>query len=135
MNGPPDTLETSPVRADKWLWAARFYKTRRLATEALQAGHVRLNAERCKPSRALKPGDVLTIDRNGEQLELRVLALSSNRGNAEHARTLYLETPDSRARRERAGTDARRMTESVAPAHRPDKHERRQILKLIKRIV
>lgn len=126
----PDThtLDPTPVRADKWLWAARFYKTRRLATEALQAGHIKLNGERCKPSRSLKPGDLLSVERSRTQFELKVLALSSIRGNAELAQLLYLETPASIARRELASALAKGTNGGfAAPAQKPDKRERRQI--------
>lgn len=127
-------LDPTPVRIDKWLWAARVYKTRRLATEALQAGHVRLNSERCKPSKTLKNGDLLCIERNGLQLELQVLALSSIRGSAEIAHTLYVETPASIERRKDAVAVAR-MTNGgrVAPAQKPDKRERRLIRNFLAR--
>nr|MBL8457698.1 RNA-binding S4 domain-containing protein [Zoogloeaceae bacterium] len=133
MNRPTtQDLDQTSVRADKWLWAARFYKTRRLATEALHAGHVRLNGERCKPSKSLKPGDRLDIERNGTQLELEVLALAMLRGNAQFAQTLYLETPASIARREQA-TALAKMAHGEQPTHKPDKRERRQIRSFLER--
>lgn len=128
------TVAPTPVRVDKWLWAARFYKTRRLATEALQAGHIRLNGERCKPSKTLKPGDLLSIERSGLQVEIKVLALSFIRGSAEVAHTLYLETPESIARREDAIANARIGGGGrIAPAQKPDKRERRQLRNFLER--
>lgn len=128
------TPDPTPLRVDKWLWAARFYKTRRLATEALQAGHVRVNGERCKPSKCLKPGDRVSIEKNGQQFDIEVLALSGIRGNAEIAQTLYLETTESVTRREEASALAR-MThgERTAPAQKPDKRERRMIRSFLER--
>src|SRR6478609_4781802 len=89
------------VRIDKWLWAARFYKTRSLAADALDAGKAKLNGERVKPAKLLKPGDVLSI-RNGQlSWEITVLALSERRGSAMVASMLYSESDDSRMQRER----------------------------------
>ena len=78
--------EAGKVRVDKWLWAARFYKTRGLAQDAIDAGHVRLNGERPKPSRTLKPGDKLELRLNQLEYHLEVRALSERRGPATVAR-------------------------------------------------
>lgn len=88
------------VRIDKWLWAARFFKTRALAQAAVEGGKVRLNDQRCKPSRGLKPGDRLHIQVQDLAWVVTVLALSTQRGPAPVARTLYAEDPDSLQARE-----------------------------------
>ncbi|MES2128705.1 MAG: RNA-binding S4 domain-containing protein [Pseudomonadota bacterium] len=98
----------SEVRLDKWLWAARFFKTRSLATEAVDAGRVRVNGERVKPARPARLGEKLTIDNGSDSWEVVVRGLSESRGAAQVARTLYLETVDSVARRARAA-EARRL--------------------------
>jgi ribosome-associated heat shock protein Hsp15 len=116
------------VRLDKWLWAARFFKTRALAHAAIEAGHVRLNDERAKPSRDLKPGDRLRI-RNGETEWLVTVAqLASQRGPAPVARTLYDEDPDSVAARERRREEQRLGADPGQAIHgRPTKRDRRMI--------
>lgn len=116
------------MRLDKWLWAARFFKTRGLAQEAIAAGRVRLNEERTKPAHALKVGDVLEI-RLGESVwRVQVVALSDRRGPAAQARTLYAESEASRAERERRA-DLRRWGADPAAGRkgRPTKRERRKL--------
>lgn len=114
------------TRIDKWLWAARFFKTRSLAAEAVERGRVRLNDERCKPARSLRPGDLLDIDNGSTQWQVRVLGLSDQRGPAPVARQLYEETPDGIARREQE-TERRRLFAEPADAirGRPTKRDRR----------
>ena len=89
-----------PVRIDKWLWAARFFKTRSLATEAIERGRVKINGDRCKPARNVRNGDVLEIDNGSTEWQVCVLALSDKRGSATVARELYRETDESLRRRE-----------------------------------
>jgi ribosome-associated heat shock protein Hsp15 len=114
------------TRIDKWLWAARFFKTRSLATEAVERGRVRLNDERCKPARSLKPGDLLDIDNGSTQWQVRVLGLSEQRGPAPVARQLYEETPDSIELREQQAERQRLFTEPAdAIRGRPTKRDRR----------
>src|SRR5436189_1250146 len=96
----PDDPETR-VRLDKWLWAARFYKTRSLATEAVTGGKVDVNGERAKPAKAIKPGDEIRLRLPPYEHALIVRALSERRGPASVAQTLYDETPESRAERAR----------------------------------
>lgn len=117
------------VRLDKWLWAARFFKTRSLATAAIEAGHVHLGGERAKPARQLKPGDALRILAPHGEFEVEVLALSEQRGPADTARQLYRETEASQAAREK-----RREEQALAPQFdhpdvrgRPTKKWRRQL--------
>jgi len=119
--------DTGAVRIDKWLWAARFYKTRSLATAAIDAGHVRLNDQRCKPGRNVQPGDRIVLVRPGEEREVVVRALSVLRGPASVAQTLYEETQESLARREQAAA-LRKLTGAPLPASgRPTKRDRRAI--------
>ena len=90
------------IRIDKWLWAARFFKTRSLAQEAVELGRVRLAGQRLKPSRDVKPGDRLTVERGEERFVIFVEKISAVRGPAPVAQTLYRETDESREKRERA---------------------------------
>ena len=87
------------MRLDKWLWAARFFKTRTLAVEAIGGGRVSVNGERAKPAKEVKPGDAVAIRRPPFEFAIVVKALSDKRGPATVAATLYEETPESRARR------------------------------------
>ena len=95
-------MAPEPMRIDKWLWAARFFKTRSLAAKAVDGGRVQLNGESVKPSRALKPGDELAIRVGELEWVVEVKALSRQRGPAAQAALLYAEREDSRARRQAA---------------------------------
>lgn len=117
------------VRLDKWLWAARFFKTRSMATEAIDGGHVHLNGERVKPARMLKLGDRLRIQAAHGEFDVEVLGLEEKRGPAEVARALYEETPESIEKRARVAEE-----KSLAPQFdhpdvrgRPTKKWRRQL--------
>jgi ribosome-associated heat shock protein Hsp15 len=121
------------MRIDKWLWAARFFKTRSLAQLAIAAGRVKVHDERIKPSQALKVGQRVAI-RIGELLwDVEVKALSDKRGPAEQARKLYEETAASRAERERQH-DVRRFSPEPALSikGRPTKRDRRRLDDLLK---
>ena len=120
--------EPAGVRIDVWLWAARFYKTRALAKDAIEHSRVKIAGQPCKPSRLVRPGDALAIERAGEIFEIDVLALSDKRGPASIAQTLYAESDASRARREteRAMRAAERAGYQPPP-QRPDKRARRLI--------
>lgn len=114
------------TRIDKWLWAARFFKTRSLATEAVERGRVKLNDERCKPARNLKVGDLLDIDNGSTEWQVRVLGLSDKRGPAPVARQLYDETPESVQRREQAAERHRLLADPADQIRgRPTKRDRR----------
>jgi ribosome-associated heat shock protein Hsp15 len=115
-------------RVDKWLWAARFFKTRSLATDAVDGGKVRVNGDRVKPARQLKPGDRLNIRRGDDETEVVVKALADQRGPATTAQTLYEETEASVTRRS-ATSEQRRMA-AQAPSTRPDKRSRRLISRM-----
>lgn len=126
-NPPDDEPRRTEVRLDKWLWAARFYKTRSLASKAIDAGHVRVNGNRCKAGRTVHTGDHLALTLSAEQREVMVLALSDKRGPAAVAQTLYEETPLSIQRR--ADAAARRRIDHGSPAGgaRPTKRQRREL--------
>ncbi len=116
------------IRFDKWLWAARFYKTRSLCAQAIDAGQVRVNGERAKPSRNMRVGEVVSIRKSGIVCEVTVTALADRRGSATDAARLYCETEASAAAREEAWL-ARRAAESAQPRFpgRPTKRERRKL--------
>ena len=119
----------SSVRIDKWLWAARFYRTRTLAKEAIEGGKVHCQGDRVKVSKELRLGMALQIRQGFEEKTVVVTALSVIRSNATHAQTLYLETEDSIARRELMRV-ARQTSNLARPDHRPNKHERQQLQRL-----
>ncbi len=116
------------VRLDKWLWAARFYKTRALASTAVSGGKVHLQGHRIKPSRAVKIGDCFEIQRGFERFEVIVAGLSERRGSATEAQMLYQETEASREQRE-IEAEKRRLAALQRPRSptRPDKKQRRKI--------
>jgi len=121
--------EDTRVRLDKWLWAARFYKTRALAAEEIGRGRVSVNGQPAKASRELRPGDRIVLRQGPVERTVDLLALSNVRGPAPVAQTLYAETPESIAARQKAA-EARRQ--GVEPADtleqgRPTKRNRRQL--------
>ena len=119
------------VRVDKWLWAARFFKTRALATEAIQGGKVHVNGARVKPARTLQLGDTLEIHKGTESFVVVVEGLAERRGSASVAQTLYRETEDSRQAREQQREQQRLLAAGLSqPAQRPDKKQRRQLRRL-----
>jgi len=116
------------VRLDKWLWAARFFKTRSLAQQAVAGGRVQLNGDRTKPAHEVKTNDMVVVHVGGWRWEVKVRALSERRGPAEEARKLYEETEASRAERERRGDLRRWGTEPAAALKgRPTKRDRRRL--------
>ena len=116
------------LRIDKWLWAARFFKTRSLAAQAIHAGHVRLNGTAVKAAREVRPGDTLEITLSEERWTVTVQAINEQRRPAPEARALYAETPESTARRE-AQREARHFAPNPGSdlRGRPTKRDRRQI--------
>lgn len=116
------------MRADSWLWAARFFKTRSLAKQAIEHGQVEINGAACKPARPMHIGDRLRVRRGEESFEIEVLALSGKRGSAAVAQALYRESESSRLARE-AAREQRRAERAgyQAPAGKPDKRARRLI--------
>jgi ribosome-associated heat shock protein Hsp15 len=118
------------VRIDKWLWAARFFKTRSLATDAVDTGKVKVGGERVKPARPVRVDDELSIDNGSDTWDIVVLGLSEQRAAAPIARTLYQETHESIARREKEADRRRLFREPGAELRgRPTKRDRRLINK------
>lgn len=116
------------LRLDKWLWAARFFKTRTLATRAVEGGHVKVNGERCKPARDVRVGDRLAVQAGEVVWDIRVLGLSDRRGPASQARLLYEESESGRQLREARQAERRVQADpSGALKGRPTKRDRRLI--------
>ena len=130
--GESGDADSGRIRFDKWLWAARFYKTRSLAAQAIDAGQARLNGERVKPAHAVRAGDAVSLRREGVVREIAVTALSDRRGPATVAATLYRETEASVAAREQALL-LRKAADAVQPRFpgRPTKRERRKLGNLL----
>lgn len=123
-------MNMATVRLDKWLWAARFFKTRSLASEAVDTGKVKVDGERVKPARNLRLGDEVSIDNGAETWEVAVRGLSDKRGAAPVARLLYAETPASIARREQQTQERKLFREpGTTIKGRPTKRDRRQLSK------
>ena len=124
---------SSKIRIDKWLWAARFFKTRSLAKTAIEGGKVQLAGQKVKVSREVAPGDILRVRQGWDEREVKVIATSAQRRAAPIAQTLYEETEASLERRARAA-EARKAAGTLArPAQRPGKHERKALERLRKR--
>lgn len=120
----------SPVRMDKWLWAARFFKTRALAARACELGRIHSNGIEAKPARDVRVGDRLKLRNDAGEFEIEVLALSAVRGPAAIAQTLYREGEASREARLKAAEEARAIRQfAPVPAGRPSKRDRRRIIR------
>jgi len=117
------------VRIDRWLWAARFYKTRSLASTAVQGGHVQVNGATCKASRKIHCEDEIVLKREGYTWRVTVTGLAEKRGSATQAATLYHEDPASQQHRERQQEEKRAQFANQPAAARPDKKQRRQIIR------
>ncbi|MGB5179888.1 MAG: S4 domain-containing protein [Gammaproteobacteria bacterium] len=115
------------IRADKWLWAARFFKTRSLATQAINGGKVHLNGARIKPAHKLAIGDQLTVRKGVYSFTITVAGLSLQRGPAEVARSLYRESQDSQQQRQQLHEQLKLQGKTARHERRPDKRARRQI--------
>mgnify|MGYP000135557344 FL=1 len=116
------------VRLDKWLWAARFYKTRAIAKQMIDGGKVHYNGQRTKCSRHVEVGATLMIRQGFDEKEVVVLELSDRRGGAPDAQRLYKETAASVAKREEHAAHRKAMGSGLNPRNRPNKKERRQII-------
>ncbi len=117
------------LRIDKWLWAARFFKTRSLSRQAISGGKVQLNGARVKPSKLVHSGDKLRLLRGADEYHLTIVALSSRRGPASVAQQLYTESLEDKKKREHLA-ELRRLQNRAnrsGPERRPDKRQRRQI--------
>ncbi|WP_444883081.1 RNA-binding S4 domain-containing protein [Microbulbifer sp. PSTR4-B] len=119
------------VRIDKWLWAARFFKTRSIAKQAIEGGKVHADGHRVKASKDLTVGALLSIRQGWDLIEVEVIALSDQRRGADIARTLYRETEDSIARREKERTE-RQAANAGIQRERPNKKQRRQIHRFLR---
>ena len=115
------------MRIDKWLWAARFFKTRSLAARACELGRIESNGQMVKPAREVHAGDRLLIKNPSGEFEVDVLLLSQMRGPAAVAQTLYYETDSSRELRRKRAEERKAMPHFEAPQGRPSKRDRRQI--------
>ncbi|MDP0562674.1 MAG: S4 domain-containing protein [Candidatus Endonucleobacter sp. (ex Gigantidas childressi)] len=123
--------ESSKIRLDKWLWAARFYKTRSLAKDAVDRGKVRLNDHRCKPGKEPKVGDTIRLRLGHDEKTVTVQALSAQRQSANIAQQLYLETEESVAMREKSALERKTMAYTTPrPEQKPSKKERRKLIEL-----
>jgi ribosome-associated heat shock protein Hsp15 len=118
------------VRIDKWLWAARFFKTRSMAGHACELGRVESNGQLAKPARDVHPGDTLQVKTEGGVFTIEVLAISDMRGPAAVAHTLYRETEASQELRRKVAEERRAMPHFEAGPGRPTKRDRRQLGKL-----
>lgn len=128
MTSSESRNEAAAVRLDLWLWAARFFKTRSLAKQAIETGKIEVGGQRAKPSRSVRIGDALRIVRGEEIFEIGVAGLSDTRGPAATARLLYTESDVSRQAREARLADLRAARAGYqAPQQRPDKRARRLI--------
>jgi ribosome-associated heat shock protein Hsp15 len=122
------------MRIDKWLWASRFFKTRALATRACELGRIECNGHAVKASREIHTGDLLLIKNDGGEFTVGVLALSSMRGPATVAQTLYQETEESRARRQQLAEERKAMPHFEAFREgKPSKRDRRELDRLRRR--
>ncbi len=118
------------IRIDKWLWAARFFKTRAQAARACELGRVQSNGQPAKPAREVRTGDMLRVTNEGGDFEVAVLALSEVRGPAPVAQTLYRETDESRELRLKVAAERKAMRQfEQLPAGRPSKRDRGKIIK------
>lgn len=123
------------VRMDKWLWAARFFKTRALAARACKLGRIQSNGQLAKAARDVRGGDMLRVTNDGGDFELEVLLLSEERGPASVAQTLYRETEASRELRLKVAAERKAMKQfEELPAGRPSKRDRRRIIQFRGRV-
>lgn len=123
-------IDQETVRLDKWLWAARFFKTRSLAAEAISGGKVHVNGQRVKPGKEVKVGTDLSINKDGYRWDITVVAINGQRRSAKEAVLLYLESAESLAKREQQMIqirEQRALLDFSVRAHKPNKKERRQI--------
>lgn len=121
------TLPPPEVRLDKWLWAARLFKTRPLAVEAISAGHVEVEGQRAKPGRVVRPGNRILVRKEGLSWDLKVLAVGTQRRPAPEAALLYREDEASRARRQEQVRERRETGLRRDSGERPTKRDRRRI--------
>jgi len=122
--------ELEAIRLDKWLWTARFFKTRKLAADAISGGKIHVNNQRTKPGKEIKPGAFISISKDGLRWEVTIIALSSQRRPAKEAVLLYSETAESLAKRQQQiiqQREQRELFDFSGQDHKPNKKERRLI--------
>ena len=122
--------ESEATRLDKWLWTARFFKTRKLAAVAISGGKVQVNNQRTKPGKDIKPGALLSISKDGLRWDVTIIALSSQRRSAREAVLLYEESAESLAKRQQQiilQREQRELFDFSGQDHKPNKKERRLI--------
>ena len=128
LKDPPDSDKTHPMRLDKWLWAARFFKTRQMATDAINGGKVHVNGQRTKPGKTISIGTHLSITKEPYTWDIVVIRIEGQRRSGEAAALMYEEAPESLEKRLQEINKRRDEREHGAiPDHRPTKKERRQI--------
>ncbi len=127
MNNLTATPDRSKLRIDKWLWAARFFKTRALAVDAIECGKILVNEARVKPAKTIATGDTLSIRLGPYTFEVEVLALSDKRGPAPQAQKLYRETEAGRLKREALAAEIKAQPKPSELKGRPTKRDRREI--------
>ena len=120
------------VRIDKWLWAARFFKTRALAKSAIENGKVQINGQKPKPSRMLDGGETITVRQGYDEKTLQVVSLSDQRRGAPEAQKLYCETEESIAARDKQQEERKALSQSMPQHEKPNKKQRRQIHRFIR---
>ncbi len=127
-------IQQTGLRVDKWLWAARFFKTRSLASEAVNGGKVHVNGHRVKPSRSVRPGDQVQVQRAHETMVVVVQGINDRRGPAKEACKLYAETEDSRIKREEMALQ-NKLEAQMHPRsdRRPGKRDRRHIIRFTRK--
>ena len=123
-----DDEEDNVIRLDKWLWAARFYKTRSIAKEMIDGGKVHYNGQRSKPNKTVEVGAIIKLRQGNDEKEIKVTALSTQRRGAPEAQLLYQETEQSVEKREKLKL-ARKINAMPHPDRRPNKKERRDLLR------
>lgn len=123
-----DDEEDNVIRLDKWLWAARFYKTRSIAKEMIDGGKVHYNGQRSKPNKTVEVGAIIKLRQGNDEKEIKVTALSTQRHGAPEAQLLYQETEQSVEKREKLKL-ARKINAMPHPDRRPNKKERRDLLR------
>ena len=130
-NTKPETEFQNAVRLDKWLWAARFYKTRSLARSAIQSGKVTYNGQKCKPGKVVEVGALVKFPAGFDLKEVKIAMISEQRQGAALAQQLYSETEASIAQRE-SNQEARKLSafHSPRPDNKPDKKQRRELLRV-----
>ncbi|NAW67608.1 MULTISPECIES: ribosome-associated heat shock protein Hsp15 [Photobacterium] len=129
MSRQPSESDTTEVRLDKWLWAARFYKTRSIARNMIDGGKVHYNGQRSKPSKLVELGAEIKLRQGNEEKTVTVLKVSGTRRGAPEAQTLYQETAASLTQREQQAQMRKLNSHNPHPDKRPDKKQRRDILK------